>query len=273
MKLLYLGDIVGKTGREAVCRLLPALRRDLGTDFVIINGENAAHGFGITIKICEALFAAGADVVITGNHAWDQREIIDFIDTEPRLLRPLNLPPSTPGRGFGVFAAGNGRRVAVIQAQGRLFMPPLDDPFRMIDTLLDDCCLGDGIDAIFVDMHAEATSEKMALGQFLDGRVSVVVGSHTHIPTADAQILPRGTAYQTDIGMCGDYDSVIGMEKQTAIERLTQTLPTERLEPAAGEATVCGLLVETDDATGLAVSVSPLRLGGRLLQAYPSLAS
>lgn len=273
MKLLYLGDIVGKTGREAVRRLLPSLRRDLAADFVIVNGENAAHGFGITVRICEALFAAGADVLVTGNHVWDQREIIEFIDTEPRLLRPLNLPPGTPGHGSGVFTAADGRRVAVVQVQGRLFMPPLDDPFRMVDTLLDDCRLGQEADAIFVDLHAEATSEKMALGQFLDGRVSVVVGSHTHIPTADAQVLPGGTAYQTDIGMCGDYDSVIGMTKRTAIERLTQSLPTDRLEPASGESTVCGLLVETDDATGLAVRADPIRLGGRLHQVYPGLSS
>jgi len=200
---------------------------------------------------------------------WDQREIIDFIDGEPRLLRPLNYPAGTPGRGVNVYELADGRRVAVAQAQGRLFMHAIEDPFRALDTAIGDCRLGTGVQAVFVDFHAEATSEKMALGHFLDGRVSAVVGSHTHVPTADAQILPRGTGYLTDVGMCGDYDSVIGMEKQTATARLTQVLPTERLEPADGEATLCAVLLETDDASGLAVSIEPLRLGGRLPPALP----
>jgi len=266
MRILYIGDIVGRAGRDLVCRQIPPLRQDLGVDFVIVNGENAAHGFGITEKICQALFAAGADVIVTGNHVWDQREIIDFIDSEPRLLRPLNYPAGTPGRGVDVYELPDRRRVAVAQVQGRLFMHAIEDPFRALGAVVDECRLGAQAHAIFVDFHAEATSEKMALGHFLDGRVSAVVGSHTHVPTADAQILPGGTGYLTDVGMCGDYDSVIGMEKRTATARLTQVLPTDRLEPAHGEATLCAVLVETDDASGLAVGIEPLRLGGRLSQ-------
>jgi len=269
MRILYVGDIVGRAGRELVCRRLPTLRQDFGADFVVINGENAAHGFGITEKICQALFAAGADVIVTGNHAWDQREIIDFIDSEPRLLRPVNFPPGTPGRGANVFETADGRRLVVAQAQGRLFMHAIDDPFGALAAIADECRLGVQAQAIFVDFHAEATSEKMALGHFLDGRVSAVIGSHTHVPTADAQILPGGTAYLTDVGMTGDYDSVIGMEKRTATARLTQVLPTERLEPAGGEATLCAVLLETDDASGRAVRIEPLRLGGRLSPTLP----
>jgi len=269
MRIIYLGDIVGKAGRTVVLDELPGLRRDLGADFVIVNGENAAHGFGITRKICQSLLDGGADVVVTGNHVWDQRETAEFIDDEPRLLRPINFPPLTPGRGFGVYELADGRKVLVAQAQGRLFMNPLDDPFRTIDLVVRNHVLGETVDAAFVDIHAEATSEKMGMGHFLDGRVSAVVGSHTHIPTADAQILPGGTAYLTDIGMCGDYDSVIGMQKEAALARLTKVTPAERLQPATGEATLCAVLLETDDKTGLAVSFEPVRMGGRLRPIRP----
>ena len=264
MKILYLGDIMGKSGRTAVIDRLPALRTELDLDFVIACGENAAHGFGITIKICEALFEAGVDVITTGNHAWDQREIIDYIATEPRLLRPANYPEGTPGQGSGLYSSAHGGRVAVVQVMGRLFMPNVDDPFRRLETFLSGTQLGQDADAIVVDIHGEATSEKTALGYVADGRASLAVGSHSHIPTADTRILPAGTGYQTDAGMCGPYDSVIGMDTGIAVRRFLDTLPGERLEPATGAATLCGVVVETDGQSGLAVSVQALREGGIL---------
>ena len=270
MRLVYLGDVVGRSGRDAVIERLPEIRRRLEADFVVVNGENAAHGFGITPKICEELYAAGVDVVTLGNHSWDQREIMPYIDGDPRLLRPINYPAGTPGKGIGVFPAPRGRKVVVMQVMGRLFMDPLDDPFAAAEREIGRLRLGaGGADAILVDIHAEATSEKMALAHVLDGRVSMVVGSHSHVPTADHQILNGGTAYQTDAGMCGDYDSVIGMKKDAAIFKYVRKIPGERLSPAEGPATVCGLLVETDDCTGLAVRVGPLRIGGRLAECWP----
>jgi metallophosphoesterase (TIGR00282 family) len=270
MRLVYLGDVVGRSGRDAVIERLPEIRRRLEADFVVVNGENAAHGFGITPKICEELYAAGVDVVTLGNHSWDQREIMPYIDGDPRLLRPINYPAGTPGKGIGVFPAPRGRKVVVMQVMGRLFMDPLDDPFAAAEREIGRLRLGaGGADAILVDIHAEATSEKMALGHVLDGRVSMVVGSHSHVPTADHQILNGGTAYQTDAGMCGDYDSVIGMKKDAAIFKYVRKIPGERLSPAEGPATVCGLLVETDDRTGLAVRAAPLRIGGRLAECWP----
>jgi metallophosphoesterase (TIGR00282 family) len=270
MRLLFLGDVVGRSGREAVVEHLPRLRRELALDFVVVNGENAAGGFGITEKICAELYDAGADVVTTGNHVWDQKETVSFIGRDTRLLRPNNFPPGTPGRGVGVYAGPRGRKVLVVNTMGRLFMDPLDDPFAAVERDLAPHRLGGTVAAIVVDVHAEATSEKMAFGHLLDGRVSLVVGTHTHVPTADHQILPGGTAYQSDAGMCGDYDSVIGMEKTVPIQRFTRKLPTERMAPALGPATLCGLFVETDDSTGLALEVAPLRLAGRLSQAMPA---
>ncbi|MBN2752927.1 MAG: TIGR00282 family metallophosphoesterase [Rhodospirillaceae bacterium] len=270
MKILYLGDVVGRSGRTAVIDALPCLRRDLGLDFVVVNGENAAHGFGLTPKICAEFYEAGADVVTTGNHVWDQRELIAYIDSDPRLIRPANFPKGTPGRGATEIRMPDGRKVLVVQVMGRLFLEPLDDPFQAMEGFLTRDRLGATVAAILVDVHAEATSEKMALGHALDGRVSLVVGSHSHVPTADAQILPHGTAYLTDAGMCGDYDSVIGMMKDVAISRFTRRVPGDRLTPADGEATVCGVYIETDDRTGLAVSIAPVRLGGRLQRAMPT---
>lgn len=269
MKILYLGDVVGRSGREAVCQTVPGLRRDLGLDFVVVCGENAAHGFGLNVKIAQEFLDAGVDAITTGNHVWDQRELIGQIDGAPHILRPLNYPPGTPGRGSAVFPATGGRRVLVVQVMGRLFMDALDDPFAAVATELDRHRLKGGVDAIIVDIHAEATSEKMSMGHFCDGRASLVVGTHSHVPTADCQVLSGGTAYMTDAGMCGDYDSVIGMVKGPAIARFTRKMPGERLGPASGEATVCGVVVDTDDATGLARSVAPLRVGGRLSQAMP----
>ena len=269
MRLLFCGDVVGRSGRDVVGEHLPRLRRELGLDFVVVNGENAAGGFGITEKICADIYAAGADVITTGNHVWDQKETVGFIGGDPRLLRPVNFPAGTPGRGAGVFPATRGRKVMVVNPMGRLFMDALDDPFAAVERELASQRLGGTVDAIIVDVHAEASSEKMAMGQVLDGRVSLVVGTHTHVPTADAQILPRGTAYQTDAGMCGDYDSVIGMEKAVPIARFTRKLPTERLAAASGPATLCGVYVETDDKSGLALRVEPVRLGGRLAPHRP----
>jgi metallophosphoesterase (TIGR00282 family) len=267
MRLLLCGDVVGRPGREVVMAQMPRLRRELALDFVIVNGENAAHGFGITDKICLELYECGVDVITTGNHAWDRREIIPYIATDERLLRPLNYPPGTPGNGVCAKALADGRRVVVINAMARLFMDAIDDPFRAVDAALAAHPLG-AFDAVVIDFHGEATSEKMAMGHFADGRVSLVVGTHSHVPTADAQILPKGTAYQTDAGMCGDYDSVIGMQKEAAIARFVTKLPV-RLEVAEGEATLCGVFIETDDGTGLARRVAPLRLGGRLAPHWP----
>lgn len=273
MKIMMLGDVVGKSGRDAVARELPDLKENLRPDFVVINGENAAHGFGLTRKIVDELLAAGADAVTTGNHVWDQREIVNWIDEEDRVIRPINYPEGTPGRGARVFQTSDDRRVMVAQPMGRLFMDPLDDPFAAMDNALRNQRLGRGsggnLDAIVVDMHAETTSEKMAMGHYLDGRVSVVVGTHTHVPTGDAQVLPGGTAYQSDLGMCGDYNSVIGMKKEAAIDRFTKKVPGSRLEPAEGDATVCGVLVETDDHSGFARSIQPIRVGGRLAPSLP----
>lgn len=272
MRLLFLGDIVGRTGRDAVLRHLPALRRDLDPDLVVINGENAAGGFGITDKIAREFFEAGVGCITTGNHVWDQRELIGTIDREPRLLRPLNYPEGTPGRGASLLQTRQGRKVLVINVMARLFMDALDDPFAAVERALRQYRMGGGVDAILVDFHGEATSEKMAMGHFLDGRVSLVVGTHSHIPTADAQILPGGSAYLTDAGMCGDYDSVIGMKKEVSIARFVRRLPTEKMVPAENEATVCGVFVETDDRTGLARRIEMLRVGGRLQAHMPILA-
>jgi len=264
LRLLFCGDVLGRTGREAVQEHVPELRKRLKLDFVAINGENAAHGFGITAKLCGEFFECGVDAITLGNHAWDQKEIISFIDSEPRLLRPRNYPAGTPGRGAGIFTTGLGKRVLLLQVDA------LDDPFAAVEQELARYPLGGSVHAVIIDVHAEATSEKMAIGQFADGRASLVVGSHSHIPTADAQILSKGTAYQTDAGMCGDYDSVIGMRKEPAILKFTRKIPGEKLSPAEGPGTLCAVFVETDDATGLARRIEPVRLGGRLGQTCPA---
>ena len=273
MRLLICGDIVGRRAREAVVAELPKLRQALGLDFIIVNGENAAHGFGITQRICVELYAAGVDVITTGNHVWDQREILAYIDSDPRLLRPINFPAGAPGNGFGIYPASGGRQVLVVNAMARLYMDAIDDPFAALDRLLKAHPLGVGggesVAALIVDFHGEASSEKTAMGHFCDGRASAVVGTHTHIPSADHRVLVGGTAYANDLGMCGDYDSVIGMQKENAVTRFVRKLPGERLEVAGGEPTICGALIETDDATGLARGIWPLRLGGRLAPVMP----
>ena len=269
MRLLFLGDVVGRAGRRAVIEHLPRLRERYRLDFVVVNGENSAGGFGITEAIVGELLDAGADVVTLGNHAFDQKEALVFIERQPRLLRPINYPPGTPGKGSGLFKAANGADVLVINAMGLIFMPELSDPFRAIDAEITACGLKQGADAIFIDFHAEATSEKQALGYFVDGRASCVVGTHTHTPTADERILPGGTAYISDAGMCGDYESVLGMEKDEPLNRFLTKIPRSRMEPATGPATLSGLAVEIDDATGLATRINGLRLGGVLSPTEP----
>jgi 2',3'-cyclic-nucleotide 2'-phosphodiesterase len=262
MRLLFLGDMVGKTGRTAVWDRLPGLISDLKLDFVIVNGENAAGGFGITEDIYLETINAGADVVTTGNHVWDQKEAVSFCERHDQFLRPANYPDGTPGKGSGIFYARNGARVLVANIMGRVFMhPELDDPF---------CPLKEQADAIIFDFHAEATSEKQCFGHFVDGRASFVVGTHTHVPTADAQILNGGTAYMSDAGMCGDYDSSLGMEKEEPINRFISKMPKGRFEAASGPATICGVGVEISDRTGLAEKIAPLRIGPRLAETLPS---
>jgi metallophosphoesterase (TIGR00282 family) len=269
MRLLFLGDVVGRAGRRAVIEALPGLRRRYALDFVVVNGENAAGGFGITEAILDELLGAGADVVTLGNHAFDQKETLVYIERHDRLLRPINYPKGTPGRGAGLYRAANGGDVLVINAMGRVFMPDLDCPFRAIDAELAACPLKQGADAILIDFHAEATSEKQALAHFLDGRASVVVGTHTHTPTADERVLAGGTAFMCDAGMCGDYESVLGMDAEEPIHRFLTKIPKNRFEPAGGPVTLSGLAVEIDDATGLASQVGALRMGGSLAPAQP----
>lgn len=269
MRALFLGDVVGRTGRVAVHEHLPRLRSALKLDFVVINVENSAGGFGVTQKISEEFFDSGADCLTTGNHVWDQREVLSYIDEEPRLLRPANFPPGTPGRGSGLFSLPDGRQVFVANLMARLYMDPLDDPFAAVDRLLDGLELGREADCAIIDFHGEATSEKIAFGHYLDGRVSLVVGTHTHVPTADLRIMEGGTAYQSDAGMCGDYESVLGMKKGPAIERFIRKVPGERLSAAEGPATLCGVVIETDDRTGKTVRAAPLRTGGVLSPLWP----
>jgi metallophosphoesterase (TIGR00282 family) len=273
MNIAFFGDVVGRSGREGLAEHLPGLRRRLSLDFVIVNAENAAAGFGVTEATARELFDAGADCLTLGNHSWDQKEALTYIVREPRLIRPLNYPAMSkaPGRGAQLFEATGGRRVLVINLLGRVHMDALDDPFAAVDAELAACPLGEAADAVVVDMHAEATSEKMAMGHFCDGRASLVVGTHTHVPTADAQILEQGTAYQTDAGACADYDSVIGNHKEEPLRRFTTRISGGRYKPAEGPATVCGVFVETAPATGLALRVEPIRVGGRLAQTIPSM--
>ncbi|MBK8907333.1 MAG: YmdB family metallophosphoesterase [Rhodospirillales bacterium] len=276
MRALYCGDVVGRSGRDAIHKWIPELRERLALDFVLVNGENAAHGFGITRDICQGFYDVGVDAITTGNHAWHQREIIPHISADPRLLRPLNYPEGTPGVGAATYETRTGRRVMVLQVMGRLFMEPLDDPFAaakraLLNHRLGGHRFGGTLDCIIADIHAEATSEKAAFGHVLDGRVSLVAGTHSHVPTADARILPGGTAFITDVGMCGDYNSVIGMEKDEASARFTRKVPAGRLQPASGEATLCGVVLETDDATGLARRVEAIRLGGCLSPRDPDM--
>jgi metallophosphoesterase (TIGR00282 family) len=269
MRILFIGDIVGRSGRTAVATHVPRLIADWKLDFVALNGENAAGGFGITEAIYQEFLDAGADVVTGGNHSWDQKEALVFIERAPKLLRPINYPPGTACRGVALIDAKNGARVLIVNVMGRAFMDPLDDPFAAVERELAACALKHAADAIIVDMHCEATSEKQAMGHFCDGRVSLVVGTHTHTPTADHQVLSGGTAFISDVGMTGDYDSVIGMTKEEPLQRFLRKISSSRFEPASGPATLCAVAVETDPATGLALRAGAVRLGGCLEQAVP----
>lgn len=267
MKLLFCGDVVGRPGRDAIKHHLPKLRREHGLDLVVVSGDNAAGGFGITPAVCKEIFEAGADVITGGDHIWDQKDIIPFISQERCLLRPHNFPPVTPGSGVVLMETAKKQKVLIIHLLGQVFLRDnLDCPFACVENILAEYRLGGNVAAILVDMHAEATSEKNAMGQFLDGRVSAVVGSHTHIPTDDARILPKGTAYQTDTGMCGDYNSIIGFDPAVPLQIFQTKMRKERMNPATGEGTLRGILMETDDKTGLAKSVTVVSLGGVLNQ-------
>jgi metallophosphoesterase (TIGR00282 family) len=268
MRLLFIGDVVGRAGRAVLHQHVAALRARGRLDLVVVNGENAAGGFGVSEAICEEFLAAGVDAITLGNHAFDQREALAFIERQPRLLRPANYPPGTPGRGAVLIEAANGAKALVVNMMGRVFMDALDDPFQRIEQELAACPLGVGCDAAIVDFHAEATSEKQAFGHFVDGRVSLVVGTHTHAPTADWRILSGGTGFITDVGMTGDYDSVIGMEKDEPLRRFTRRIASGRFEPAMAAASLCGVAVEIG-ADGLARKIAPLRIGGALAPAEP----
>ena len=270
MRILFIGDIVGRSGRTILLNQMPKLIAEWSLDLVVVNGENAAGGFGITETIYNDFIDAGADAITLGNHAWDQREALVFIERAPRLIRPINFPPGTPGRGAAMIDTKNGAKALVINAMGRIFMEPLDDPFTAIDRELAACPLKSGADAIIVDMHCEATSEKQSMGYLCDGRASLVIGTHTHAPTADHRILPAGTAFMSDVGMTGDYQSVIGMDKDEPLGRFLRRIPQGKFETANGPATLSALAVETDDATGLAKKVGPVRLGGILEEAKPT---
>ena len=269
MRILFLGDVMGRAGRTALAERLPGLRRDWRLDAVVVNGENASSGRGLNAAQARAMLDGGVDAVTLGDHAFDQRDMLQAIEGEGRIVRPLNYARAAPGRGHRIVDVG-GRKLLVAQVLGQVFMSrTYDDPFSAVDALLRAYPLGGAVRAILLDVHGEATSEKMAMGHFCDGRASVVVGTHTHVPTADAQILPSGTAYQTDAGMCGDYLSVIGMDRAEPMRRFVTGMAKDRFEPATGEATLSGLFVETDDATGKAVRVAPVRQGGRLAPAGP----
>jgi metallophosphoesterase (TIGR00282 family) len=270
LRILFVGDVVGKAGREAIRTHLPGCINRWKVELVIVNGENAAdQGFGITQPIYDELLAAGADAVTLGNHSWNRREALQFIKDAPRLIRPINYLSGTPGRGAALIESKAGRSALVINALGRLFMEPVEDPFGRIGAELDASPLGRTTCAIVVDFHCEATGEKHAAGHFCDGRASLVVGTHTHTPSADDRILSGGTAFMTDVGMTGDFDSIVGMAKEEPLRRFTTGVTTGRFEPALGEATMCGIAVETDDRTGLAVRLAPVRLGGCLRRAIP----
>lgn len=267
MRILICGDIVGRSGRDSIKKYVPDLKKNLSIDFIILNVDNAAGGFGITSEIANDFFNLGADILTGGNHVFDQAGVASFLESEKRMLRPINMPSSVPGRGISETVTQDGKKVVVIHALGQRGMPMIgNDPFDCCNQILSKYILGKTVDAIIVDFHAEVTSEKNALGHFLDGRVTAVIGTHTHIPTADERILEHGTALQTDIGMCGDFDSVIGMKKDTVTEKFYKIHSKVRFTSSMGEATLCGLIVHTDDKTGLAVSVKSIRLGGCLTQ-------
>ncbi len=270
MRLLFIGDIMGRAGREALETYLPQVRQKLSPDVVIVNGENAAHGRGITEKICNEFYAQDVDCITTGNHIWSQREIISYITRDDKLIRPANYPRNTPGNGFYMIEKA-GRQVLVVNIMTRLFMDPLDDPFQTMEDILQTYKMGQNCDAIFVDLHGEATSEKMSFAHHFNGKISAVIGTHTHIPTADAHVLSKGTAYMSDAGMSGDYDSIIGVKKETAIDRFRKKVPNGHHVPASENKMLCGALVVLSDNTGRAKSIEPVRIGDVLPEAMPNI--
>jgi metallophosphoesterase (TIGR00282 family) len=270
MKILFLGDVMGRSGRTAIAQHLPKLREEWKLDFVVVNSENATNGAGLSGSHAKAILDAGADCITLGDHAFDQKDMLQFVEHEPRIIRPLNFAKTAPGKGARVFTSRTGRKILVAQVLGQVFMKrAFDDPFSALDTTLRTHPLGGVVSASLIDIHCEATSEKMAVGHFCNGRASAVIGTHTHVPTSDAMVLSGGTAYMTDAGMCGDYDSVIGMEKTEPMRRFVTGMIKERFQPANGEATLCGALVETDDSTGKAKSIRMIRKGGKLSQEMP----
>ncbi|MEM9854186.1 MAG: TIGR00282 family metallophosphoesterase [Pseudomonadota bacterium] len=271
MRILFLGDVMGRAGRAAIIEKLPNLRQEWRLDFVCVNAENATGGAGLSADHARALLDAGCDCLTLGDHAFDQKDMLGFIEKEPRIIRPLNYAKGAPGRGAAIFEATRGRKVLVAQVLGQVFMKrPFDDPFSTVDAVFGRHKIGGNVAAALLDVHAEATSEKMAMGHFANGRASLVVGTHTHVPTGDAQIMDKGTAYLTDAGMCGDYQSVIGMEPGEPMRRFLTGMPKGRFTPALGEATLAGVFVETDDMTGQAIAMTPVRQGGRLKPEGPA---
>ena len=265
MNILILGDIIGPSGREAIVKKLPDIIKRKKLDFVIVNGENAADpGVGITKKNAEDFFNAGTDVITTGNHVWDQKETMEFISSEKRLLRPQNLIKGSPGEGYGIFDSKNNKKVAVINLMGNIFMKKCEDVFEEAKKFIQSVRLKKDVDFIVVDIHGEITSEKMAMGYLFDGKATMVVGTHTHVPTSDHKIMEKGTAYQTDIGMCGDYNSVIGMNRDNSLKKFLKDPSAIKHYPALGEATISGLMVVANNETGLADKVEPIILGGSL---------
>ena len=266
MKILVLGDIMGPSGRNAIKKKLPKIISENKIDFSVINGENAADdGKGITKDIAEELFSLGIDVITSGNHIWDKQEITTYIETENRLLRPANLAQGSPGRGYGIFSSKNKNfKIGVINLMGNVFMRKTEDVFKTAKEICKRIILKKNVDFLIIDFHGEITSEKMAIGHFFDGSSTCVVGTHTHIPTADTRILDRGTAYQTDIGMCGDYNSVIGMDKENSLKKFFKDKDAVQHFPSSGEGTLSGIIVDADNDTGLARKVSRLILGGNL---------
>tara|TARA_B100001989_G_C24545235_1_gene470280 strand:+ start:2088 stop:2906 length:819 start_codon:yes stop_codon:yes gene_type:complete len=272
MRIVFIGDIMGRSGREALQTYLPQVKEKLSPDVVIVNGENAAHGRGITEKFCKEFYEWGVDCITTGNHVWDQREILAYIKKDPRLIRPHNFPKNTtPGNGVCALNLTSGQKIVVVNLMARLFMQAMDCPFQTMEDVLVEHKLGQNCDAIFVDFHGETTSEKMAFGHHFSGRISAMIGTHTHVPTADAHVMAGGTAFMSDAGMTGDYDSVIGMKKTSAIERFTKMTPGESFVPANENKMLCGALIITDDKTGLAKNIAPIRIGDVLAEAMPDL--
>jgi metallophosphoesterase (TIGR00282 family) len=260
MKILFCGDVVGRSGRDVVKRQVPLLRKEHALDAVIVNVDNAAGGFGINAETLRDLGGNGIDIMTGGDHVFDQKDAPSLLGNTANLLRPHNFPSTVPGTGCKLFTLANGKKLLVLHLLGQVFHKEyLDSPFACAEAALAPYKLGSNVDAILVDMHAEATSEKMAMGHFLDGKVSLVVGSHTHVPTADTRILPKGTAYQTDAGMCGDYDSIIGFDPTGPMQQFIHKYRKQRMEPASGNGTLCGAMVETGD-NGLAISITPLQV-------------